>query len=171
MRKSIIVIMAIGAFIIHFTPIVNGTQKTYLSAKDSLRVDDFKIMGLYLGQPITEALKTLGKPQKVETAKITGECERYYYYPQIRIGASRVLSKKVGYISITKKSIKTFRGIEIGSSENEVIKCYGKTAQEFNSLIYEKEYDPSYSGYSLGIRFVIEKGKVKEIIISFLSTT
>ena len=129
---------------------------------------DFNVENIYLGQPISKALSILGKPVKIKKASINDECKKYYYFPQMTIGESRFYINKVGYICIFKKGIKTFRGLEIGDNESDVINRYGKVVKSFDSLSYEKDYEPAYTK---GISFVISEGKIKEIIISFRSTT
>jgi hypothetical protein len=133
------------------------------TSKDISKVDDFKILGIYLGQPITEALSILGKPLKVEETDKDNNIEKYFYFPQIMIGNFRV-SKRVAYIWIEKSGVKTFRGIEVGSSEKDVMYRYGNVRKVQNMLSYEKDDKEAF-----GIAFFINKGKVKNIPISILS--
>ena len=108
----------------------------------------------------------LGKPEKTLSGDREDEYDNYYYYKGILIATSKTYPGKVGYISSKKRKLKTFRGIEIGSKEEEVFYRYGKKKINGGGYTYEKEYDGLNS---LGISFNVKQGRVEEIIISFLS--
>ncbi|NLY75941.1 MAG: hypothetical protein GX075_11675 [Firmicutes bacterium] len=151
---------------VYYIKAQSGSQ---LSSKNNLRTEDFKIMNIYLGQPISEALSVLGQPIKVVNGEELSECNKYYYFPNIMIGEHTFHAGKVGYILVSKSGIKTFRGIEVGSSEKDIIDRYGSKKKYHDSLSYGENKENAL--FANLISFIIDKnGKVKEILIQYAST-
>lgn len=163
---TIIIALLCVFFLISYKDCSFSMENSKLTSKDKLKEDDFNISGVKLGQPIIETLKLLGKPEKILNGEKGDEYENYYYFKGILIATSKTYPGKVGYISIKKKELKTFRGIEIGSKQEDVFYRYGKTEIVNDGYTYEKKYDGLNTS---GIIFIVKQGKVKEIIISFLS--
>lgn len=171
-RISIIVVSILLAFSIgYYTKSQFGLHLTVKdkSIKDKLISEDFKILNIYLGQPISDALSILGQPTKVENAGELSECDKYYYFSNIMIGEHTFHAGKVGYILVSKSGIKTYRGIEVGSSEKDVIDQYGMKRKFHDSLSYEENEKSAL--YARLISFIFDKNsQVKEILIQYAST-
>lgn len=167
MKKLVIIIFLI-LILVSCVYFIYAQSNLGLTSKDSLRVEDFKIMKIYLGQPISEALLILGKPAKIKKDNIEQTTETLYYYPQLFISSSSDLADKVNYISIKIKGIKTFRGIEVGDDLKTIYNKYGKEKVNQGIVTYSKSYD---SFWDYAISFVISNNIVKEIILSFATTT
>lgn len=163
MKKALSILLVVFLVLIICPTLVFGSKKVLLTAKDELTKDDFIIVGLELTQPLSKITQVLGKPQKIIKTKQAIS----YYYPNIIIQSfpkssynGSVVTNIENFIILNKK-LKTFRGIGIGDSEEEVIFHYGKTDKTDNCLIYEAGVD--YLVYA--ISFTISNGKVKKIEI------
>lgn len=143
---------------------VYGESKINLTGKDPLIKEDFQVLGIKLGTPLSEVTQILilGKPKKVTNDSKKTIC---YYYPQLVIKSfflEGVTDRTVDYLLINDKIIKTYRGIGIGDREKDVIYRYGKNDEILNSLIYETHFGDV--GY-YAINFLINNGKVKQVEI------
>ncbi len=107
----------------------NKTANSFLIVKDELQKEDFNIEGLYLKQPITEAIQILGKPIKVVSIPNKDGFKEYdeedYYFPGVIIRIQNSDQKSVRLI-IEDKTIKTYRGIGVGDEEEKVYYHYGR---------------------------------------------
>lgn len=136
--------------------------KINLTEKEPLIKEDFQILGVKVGMPLSEVTKILGKPKKVTNDSNKTIC---YYYPQLVIKSfflEGVSDRIVDYLLIKDKNIKTYRGIGIGDSKKEVIHRYGENDEILNRLIYETHF--GWVDY-YAINFLISNGKVKQIEI------
>jgi hypothetical protein len=165
-----LIIVVLCACIICVGIIIGKTNET-LTSKDKLVLQDFKIGGLYLEQPISEAIKILGKPTKVITIPNKDGVRKYdeedYYFPGVIIRVHKS-DKKAIQLRIENKNLKTYRGIKIGSKEEDIYNHYGKVEKADNELTYwmlksqtlvSKHYVDTY----YAISFVINNGKVSRI--------
>lgn len=139
-----------------------GKSKMNLTGKDPLIKEDFQVLGIQVGMPLSEVTKILGKPKKVTNDSKKTIC---YYYPQLVIKSfflEGVTDRTIDYLLINDKNIKTYRGIGIGDREKDVIYRYGKKDEILKRLIYETHFgDVDY----YAINFLISNGKVKQVEI------
>jgi hypothetical protein len=172
-KKIIIILIILGVStcskynFIAFGNQTNNAINQKLTAKDKLQERDFVIDGLYINQPIEEAIKIFGKPIKIKkrSDELHGVEELNYYFPDVSIITSEV-DKKVFQINIKSRNIKTFRGVTVGDNEEDVFYHYGKTKKLDNKILrYQMyvNYETSDSQYIL--EFSIQKNKVSEIMI------
>lgn len=92
----------------------------------TLKEEDFKMAGLTLGQPFSDAKRVLGKPLSHKKAPEGDEYEEYYEYPKLTVGVGGFDVPLVAYICPKTSEYETFRGIKIGSSVKDVLSRYPK---------------------------------------------
>lgn len=164
---------------------IDTRTNSYLVAKDMLTAEDFYIGGLYLKQPIIEAIKILGEPIKVVSIPNKDGFYEYdeeeYYFPKVIIRVRKTDQKAVR-ITIENKTIKTHRGIGIGDEEEKVYYHYGRVdkigelGKEADEIVYWFVADevPPYEGanylikiyYTLG--FVIKNNRITKIELQYV---
>ncbi|MCL6592281.1 MAG: hypothetical protein K6U80_20340 [Firmicutes bacterium] len=170
MHKKIVLIIimicvlfaCIGYYVVVFGNILNNSSKLkMLTAKDQLQLQDFKIGGLYLQQPISEVVKILGKPLKVETKTINGAILQNYYFSGVIVGVYKS-DQKVFQLRIENKNLITFRGIKVGDKEEKVYYHYGKGDKMDNEIVYWMHVSDTPNVY-YAIGFNIKNSKVERI--------
>lgn len=139
---------------------------TYLTAKDKLCDRDFEIAGIRLGGVISKVTTILGKPDKIEKASDNSYFGEDYIYRDLLISSFKG-TQEICLIIVNRKGLKTYRGIELGSSKKDVIARYGEADEHDNRLFYER---PNNANYTDAINFLIEKGIITEIQIYYAST-
>lgn len=168
-----------------FSNNIAAQTNSHLVAKDMLKAEDFNISGLCLKQPITEAIKILGKPIKMVSIPNKDGFHEYdeedYYFSDVIIRVQKA-DQKVIRIIIENKTIKTYRNIGIGDEEEKVYYHYGRVdkigelGKKGDTIVYwfVVEQVPPYQGadylikiyYALG--FVIKNGYVTKIELQYV---
>lgn len=157
---------------------ISGKFDVTLTSKDKLVLQDFKIGGLYLEQPISEAIKILGEPIKVKSIPNKDGLSEYdeedYYFNGVTIRVEKS-NKKVIQVRIERKDLRTYRGIRVGDKEENVYKHYGKTVKSDDILFYQaiayqksikEAFNKSINVYYI-ISFSIKKGVVSKIGLDY----
>lgn len=145
-------------------------KQTQKSTK--IAFERMKLGGIQVFQSEQEVRRILGKPQRVENinSEAIGKV-KILKYPGLLVELAENDSpeKKDSFfvfsITATSSKYNTHDGVRIGNSRAQVIKTYGKPAQEttegnINVLTYEGDVENfPYSGFL----FKIKAGKVSEI--------
>ncbi len=131
---------------------------------------DFTVKGVSLGQSFHEAAGHLGKPVSEKSGAVRGEygwkdmSVRFVsemaakYDDELKAGADAV------YLS--GKSVKTARGISVGSRRENILRLYGRPAR----VLWDGTKGCFYMIYLKGnqmLLFTVEKEKVKDIRITY----
>jgi hypothetical protein len=134
---------------------------------DPLTIEDFKLdyKGLKPGLSIDELTKLLGEPK--QRTSVSNFLE-VYSYQQVDVSVNLndyFEGSEVYAYHITKKGVKTFRGIGISDHELDVMSRYGERGQEDGWLKYSLKAEPDERGnrFTYYYEFLIENGRVKEI--------
>jgi hypothetical protein len=150
----------------------NNSPKQIPTANDKLTIEDFTINnGIKLGQTVKEVKKILGNPGKIKIEKSGGTATwTVYSYPTITIGFNN-FDNTVDYYNFEKKGLRTFRGVEIGDSEEKVIQAYSdSTKWDNNCYVYQLSiYNPKeYVETVYSIAFYVDKdGQVDKVVVNF----
>jgi hypothetical protein len=130
-----------------------------------------KIGELRIGLPEKEVKKLIScKPKlgKDQLAAADGEYHQTWKYADCGIELDMVSEKKgrsksIGTITVTSPcTMQTTKGIRIGSTEQDVIKAYGRFKNQEDSEQFESFVAGSIYG---GLIFDIKQGKVNSIFI------
>ncbi|HLW33361.1 MAG TPA: hypothetical protein VKX40_13955 [Aequorivita sp.] len=162
---GILVFFSISSNIIQTKNDVSQNVNSNLTSEDSLQIDDFQIGGIKLDYKIGEVEKIFGKPDKIYIVK---EDEwKCYEYPGLTF-IYDIRTQKLLVIKVKRSDLKTFRGISVGDTKEEVIYRYGKSEyEEYGYLNYQKHVIVDYWDYFYAINFSLKEGKVDEIMIYF----
>jgi hypothetical protein len=127
---------------------------------EKLKIEDFGIRGVIIGDPLTKAIQAFGKPPKIEKG--------VYKYPTLEIVRDEYQSDKIGQILVKGEGFRTYRGIGVGDTESNVFGLYGETEKDNQVLYYTGPLtEDTFANYQIG--FLIKSGKVAEICIYFVS--
>ena len=116
----------------------------------AIEESDLNIGGIYLGQPIKEVVAKMGKPVSKEKLKdidfgyTTKLANKRYEYGFVKNGAkfSVIADKNVKGVTVNKTAeaagLATKAGITLGSSDEDVLKAYGKPMWDAKDNLLDK---------------------------------
>lgn len=116
----------------------------------AIEESDLNIGGIYLDQPIKEVVAQMGKPVSKEKLKdidfgyTTKLANKRYEYGFVKNGAkfTVIADKNVKGVIVNKTAeaagLATKAGITLGSSDEEVLKAYGKPTWDYKDNLLDK---------------------------------
>lgn len=116
----------------------------------AIEESDLNIGGIYLGQPIKEVVAKMGKPVSKEKLKdidfgyTTKLANKRYEYGFVKNGAkfTVIADKNVKSVTVNKTAeaagLATKAGITLGSSDEDVLKAYGKPMWDAKDGLLDK---------------------------------
>jgi hypothetical protein len=176
-----------GDYFLKKTAVSKLPNNALVEAKESsedlltgeLKLKDFEIMGINLGQTVDEVKQILGEPECIQDTVVFANNNKDDYKRYIYCGIELEIflpKMKVTDISIPMTGYKTSRGIQVGDSRAKIIKAYGNeyfesTFEDKDIIAYyyfEERKDPVFGDaifLELWLHFVLENDIVTEIKI------
>ncbi|MEQ8174820.1 MAG: tetratricopeptide repeat protein [Syntrophomonadaceae bacterium] len=149
-------------------PVVEDKKDDQKTLSGPLLLQDFKLGPITLGMLVSEMESILGKPKK----KFVDEIQQTeIIYDNLWVIQTYERNPRVIRINYQSGDFSTPRGIKIGSTKDDVIKCYGNPQKSRdNSLMYMVDgiiFDASLSGQGKKsvVQFDIKNGQVASISV------
>ncbi|MEN6390771.1 MAG: tetratricopeptide repeat protein [Syntrophomonas sp.] len=149
-------------------PVVEDKKDDQKTLSGPLVLQDFKLGPIALGMPISEMESILGKPKKKYVDEIQ---QTEIIYDNLWVIQTHERNPRVFRINYQSGDFSTPRGIKIGSTKDDVIKCYGNPQKSRdNSWMYMVDgiiFDASLSGQGKKsiVQFDIKNGQVGSISV------
>ena len=145
-------------------------EKIFEIDASPLQQIDFTVKGVSLGQSFTEAAGHLGKPVSEKSGAVRSE----YGWKDLSVRFVSELAAKyddkmkagADALYLSGKSVKTARGIAVGSRRENILRRYGRPAR----VLWDGTKGCFYMIYLKGnqmLLFTVEKGTVKDIRITY----
>ncbi|MGE5674982.1 MAG: hypothetical protein ACM3XM_14095 [Mycobacterium leprae] len=121
---------------------------------------DFQLLGISIGEPLTEVEAAFGKPERTVTGS-DGEV-RTYRGDSLHV---TVQDGKVVGVAVNRQ-VWTYRGIGTGDQAAKVKRLYGTPSQEGPAVILYREENVLGVKGPCVLSFVLQDGRVREIRVS-----